>query len=345
MMEQQPGVSVIVCCYNSAKRLPPTLQHLFAQVVPASIPWEIIIVNNNATDSTVQTAQQLYTQTDQSIAFRIVDEPTPGLSHARNKGFETAQYQYVLMVDDDNWLSSNYVETVFNNLEENPNAAMVGGLGIPALEEQKPAWFADYAYCYATGPQAKTEGAAVVRAHELYGAGCALKLSMLNTIRKKGFSNILSDRTGSSLMSGGDTELCYAFRLAGYDLLYNEQISFQHFLPKARVNWKYLRKLFHGFGMTKPLMDIYISALNGKPVPADNQRFPYWFNRTWFLLTDVSKDAGVLVASLFSPSEGNPKLLTALAKLGQLKSTFLFRKQLLQLHQQVNTFKENAQRK
>ena len=342
-MARTEGVSVIICCYNSAPRLEPTLTYLFYQKISPTIDWEIIVVNNNSTDNTVEKVTSLYGQTDKTISLRIVDEQKPGLSHARNNGFETAKYDFALMVDDDNWLSETYVETVFNDLRGNPNAAMVGGLGIPELGGKEPTWFTEYASCYATGPQA-TLGTEPVRiADELYGAGCALKLSVLDQIRQFGFSNILSDRTGNNLMSGGDTELCYAFRLAGFDLLYDERISFKHFLPKGRGNWKYLRRLFNGFGMTKTLMDIYVSAINRKPVPTNDQRFPYWFNRLWFLLTDVLKDYDVLVTGLLSSAEGNHKLLPALAKLGQLKSTFLFRHQLIQYHQQVETFKTNVQ--
>jgi glycosyltransferase involved in cell wall biosynthesis len=342
-MARTEGVSIIICCYNSALRLEPTLTYLFNQKISPTIDWEIIVVNNSSTDNTVQKATSLYEQTDKDISFRIVDEQKPGLSHARNKGFETAKYDFALMVDDDNWLSENYVETVFNDLRENPNAAMVGGLGIPELEDEEPKWFTEYASCYATGTQSDNGLGPIRVSKELYGAGCALKLSALDQVRQLGFSNILSDRIGSSLTSGGDTELCYAFRIAGFDLLHDERISFQHFLPKGRVDWKYLRRLFHGFGMTKTLMDIYVSAVKGSPAPHDNQRFPYWFNRMWFLLTDVIKDAGVLFLGVLSKSEGNHKLLTSLAKIGQLKSTFIFRNQLIHFHKQVQTFKTNSQ--
>jgi glycosyltransferase involved in cell wall biosynthesis len=342
-MTRTQGVSVIICCYNSTLRLEPTLTHLFKQRISTTINWEIIVVNNNSTDNTVEKAKNLYAQTARDISFRIVEEDKPGLSYARNKGFETAQYDFVLMVDDDNWLSENYVQTVFDDLSENPKAAMVGGLGIAELEGSEPAWFKQYASCYATGPQAEAGDGPIRTSEELYGAGCALKLSVLQQIREHGFTNILSDRTGSNLMSGGDTELCYAFRLAGYDLLYDKRISFNHFLPQGRVNWKYLRKLFFGFGMTKTLMDIYSSAVKNNPIPTDNQRFPHWFNRTWFLLSELPKDAGVLLTGLLSNAEGNHRLLPALARLGQLETTIKFRHQLVDLHQQVETFKSKAQ--
>ncbi len=53
------GVSVVVCCYNSAPRLPETLMHLFAQIVNPDIKWEIIIINNASTDDTLEVAQAI----------------------------------------------------------------------------------------------------------------------------------------------------------------------------------------------------------------------------------------------------------------------------------------------
>lgn len=343
MKARENGVSVIVCCYNSADRLPQTLQHIFNQKVPAETNWELIVVNNNSTDNTVEVAKNLYSQSHQTFDFQIVDEPAPGLSNARNRGFETAKYDFALMVDDDNWISENYVETIFDDLNKNSNAAMVGGLGVPELEGEEPAWFATYASCYATGAQSTTVAGPLRVSDELYGAGCALKLSLLAQIRQQGFSNILSDRKGSNLMSGGDTELCYAFRIAGFDLLYDDRISFKHFLPAQRVTWKYLRKLFLGFGLTKTLMDIYVASVNDKPTPEENERFPFWLNRSTFLFTEVQKDAGILFLGLLFKMEGNHKLLSSLAKLGQLRSTILFRHQLIGFYQQVEAFKSKAQ--
>jgi GT2 family glycosyltransferase len=48
--ERPAGVSVVVCCHNSASRLPTTLHHLAAQEVPRDLGWEVIVVDNASTD-------------------------------------------------------------------------------------------------------------------------------------------------------------------------------------------------------------------------------------------------------------------------------------------------------
>ena len=54
------GISIIICCYNSAKRLHETLKHLALQQVSDTIHWEVILVNNNSTDATTQIALEIW---------------------------------------------------------------------------------------------------------------------------------------------------------------------------------------------------------------------------------------------------------------------------------------------
>src|SRR5437773_1122426 len=37
------GISFIVCCHNSARRLAPTLAHLAAQTIPPGLSWEVVV--------------------------------------------------------------------------------------------------------------------------------------------------------------------------------------------------------------------------------------------------------------------------------------------------------------
>src|SRR5271157_1514000 len=45
LLGQKLGVSVVVCCHNSAQLLPATLAHLKAQRGCEGIPWEVVLVD------------------------------------------------------------------------------------------------------------------------------------------------------------------------------------------------------------------------------------------------------------------------------------------------------------
>ena len=55
-----PGVSVVVCCYNSADVIIPTMTALSRQDVPHGIGFEVLLVDNNCTDNTVQLALKIW---------------------------------------------------------------------------------------------------------------------------------------------------------------------------------------------------------------------------------------------------------------------------------------------
>ena len=80
------GVSVIICCYNSAWIIQRTLESLKTQRFRFSIPYEIVLVDNKCTDNTVAIAED--TMENGEIDFKIVRENKPGLANARRKGIK-----------------------------------------------------------------------------------------------------------------------------------------------------------------------------------------------------------------------------------------------------------------
>ena len=293
----------------------------------SSLPWEIIVIDNDSSDSTSEIAKNIYQNSGSTIPFKIVQETKPGLSHARNRGFESAKFNIALMVDDDNSLCPTYLETAHNWFSD-PSVGMVGGIGIPVLEKKAPKWFERYDYCYATGQQAANHGDEV---GSLYGAGLALRLDILALLKEKGFESLLSDRVGDSLISGGDTELCMAFRMAGFKLIYDSNLLFEHRLPSTRMNWNYLRRLFFGFGITKARLDIYNAAMDDRPMP-EQGKIPMWINRAIYLTQQLLPDLPILSSGLLFAKEGNDRLLKALAKCGHIIGIIRCRKEYASMY-------------
>lgn len=258
--QRQTGVSVIICCYNSAARLGETLQALAGQRFRQPVNWEIVLVDNASTDNTAVIAESIWASMGKVAPIRIVEEPEPGLIHARNKGIRTASYSIVLFCDDDNRLSAGYVEGMFRLLEEDADLGACGGMGIPAFGADKPAWFDEYQEAYAVGPQTLNEENG--RILNLYGAGLAVKKTALERLEKTGFVSIMTGRTGASLSSSEDTELTYALVLMGYRLHYAPGLTFLHFLPRRRLTLGYVKKLFISFGKDGPVRNLYYSYIS-----------------------------------------------------------------------------------
>lgn len=251
------GVSVIICCYNSSKRLPETLKHLSLQVVPNEISWEVIIVNNASKDNTVEAANCLWRNLKCHTPFRVVEEEKPGLANAREKGLQLAKYDFCIFCDDDNWLQRDYVRISFETMKRDNLIGVLGGRGEALCEIAPPTWFEKNKKSYAVGCQAVNEGDITKSYGVVYGAGSVINKKIYFSIINRGFKSFLIDRKGLELSTGHDYEICYSMALSGYKIYYNPKLSFKHFIPKERLTRAYLLKLKKGVFSARPVLSLY----------------------------------------------------------------------------------------
>jgi glycosyltransferase involved in cell wall biosynthesis len=248
------GVSVIICCYNSAQRIVPTLQHLQNQFFEIPISWEIILVDNNSTDNTIEIATDFWAK-NPITQFTILKETQIGQAYARNKGVENANYNVLSYIDDDNWVPANWISTVFESFDTNPNMGVLGCNIEASFETPAPNWINKYLDGYAIGQLYQQSNVTDLGA--VYGAGMCIRKEALDLLKTKGWKAYLSGRSMKKLYGGDDSELCYAVRLIGYQIFYDKALTIKHFIPKERVNINYLLNLFRGFGRSDMVLQAY----------------------------------------------------------------------------------------
>jgi glycosyltransferase involved in cell wall biosynthesis len=259
------GISVIICCYNSAARLPQTFAHLAKQSVNVALKWEVVLVNNDSSDETPNVADRLWKSLGGPVSLRIVNELNPGLSHARERGMSVAKYELFLWCDDDNWLCDTYVQTAFDIMETHQEIGALGGWCEAAFEGEKPGWFDQQAHFFAVSKQGRSSGDITLKKGCLYGAGMVLRKTHWLQLRQQGFKHLLSDRIGKKLNSGGDTEYTYALRLMDYKIWFDERLYFQHFIDDGRLNLTYLSRLRKARTHANFITWSYLDLLNGNP--------------------------------------------------------------------------------
>lgn len=309
------GISVIICCYNSSKRLPVTLEYLNKQIVPKVLKWEIIVVNNASTDNTKETAISIWKQFNSPTGFRVIDQPIPGLSNARNLGIYNAQFEYCIFCDDDNWLYENYVSRAYEIMEDNSFIGALGGKGEPFFEGIQPQWFEKFKGLYAVDEQSPIEGDITLIKGHLYGAGLVIRKSAFLRSQSRNFRNVLKDRTGNLLISGGDTELCFALVLSGYKIFYEPNLKFKHYIPSNRLTESYLTKLFISISVSWIFLQPYLYVINHKEYSKLT-----WYKDVLYVLGSFCKPIkGIMVAV----SKNKEQLMFSKLQLKALGKTFL----------------------
>ena len=141
MINTAKGLSVIICCHNSSEKITTTLKHLHEQIQYPGLPYEIILVDNNCTDRTVDIATNFWNTQVDAFPLHVVVEDQPGLSYARRKGILSSKFEYLTFCDDDNWLCPEYLKKTIILFETLVDVSLIGGIGEPVFESEAPAWF------------------------------------------------------------------------------------------------------------------------------------------------------------------------------------------------------------
>jgi glycosyltransferase involved in cell wall biosynthesis len=306
--ERQRGISVVICCHNSAQRLPPTLAHLAAQQVREGLVWEVVVVDNASTDDTARVAREAW-PADSPVPFRVIHEPQPGLSHARRRGFDETHFDLISFIDDDNWCGPDWVQIAADLMEAHPEVGACGGYLEEVCEVEPPAWFERFKTAYAVGPQAEKAGVLERTWDCLAGAGMTIRRAAWEQLLENGFQPLLSGRKGSALTSGEDIEFMYVLRLAGWSLWYEPRLQIRHFIPAGRLQWSYLRRMRRGGGASTVSLDPYSFALLGEARALKERLRRTWSWQMARTLKNLLQCRRELIFSARGSGEGDPYVL------------------------------------
>ena len=259
------GVTLAICTHNGAERLERTLSHAAAQV-KAGVPFEVLVVDNASTDGTAEAVRTLW-PSELFDRLRIVNEPTPGVANARLRAIREATYEILSFVDDDNWISSNWVEEVHRIFEARANVAMVHCVSSANLPGPEPEDFAIYSSWLAVGSLVEKEGIVTRRPVSFWTAGLSVRLSALSFLDDPDFEFALKGRTMGQTLGGEDHEICLCVILGGWDVYATKAIHFVHDIPSRRLDPRYIETLVENGGRSRRVLNEYRSEFSPKDYP------------------------------------------------------------------------------
>ncbi len=132
-------VSVAICTWNRADLLDQTLTSMGKLVIPTQISWELIIVNNNCTDTT----DEVITKHQAHLPIRRLSEPQQGKTFALNCASQAAEGDYIIWTDDDVLVEPDWIAHYAEAFEQWPKASLFGGPVKPFLAGAPPNWLLD----------------------------------------------------------------------------------------------------------------------------------------------------------------------------------------------------------
>lgn len=122
-MNNHPKISVIVAAFNGEKYIGRCLRSLLNQTLPHS-QYEIIVIDDGSEDLTSY-ALELFCDRFESPVHVIRNEKNLGLPASVNRGIRAARADYIVRVDSDDFVNSNFLNLLYLYLDTNPEADAV----------------------------------------------------------------------------------------------------------------------------------------------------------------------------------------------------------------------------
>ncbi len=259
------SLSVITCSHNPRPDyLGQVIQALKNQTLDKA-RWEYLLIDNASGDT-------LDAQVDLSWHphARHVREEQLGLTHARLRGIMEATREILVFVDDDNVLDDDYLEQVMRVADSWLLVGAFGGQVRPRFEAPPPEWTRQYWTRLVIREFDKDRWSNIPTAPETMPSGAGLCVRREVAARYLGYHTngqrkLVLDRTGTSLLSGGDTDLATTACDLGLGVGLFTSLKLTHLIPRERLEEDYVARLLEGLAFSGVVLTSFRS--NGSSLP------------------------------------------------------------------------------
>lgn len=244
-------ITVAICTYNGAERVPEVLDHLRRQDVASDIRWEVMVVDNNSKDHTSTVVQEHGASWPKSVPLKYVLEEQQGLAYARQHAVEVAQGEFVAFLDDDNLPNPDWVQQAVKFGRAHPRAGSFGGRILGDYEIEPPKSFGLVQGLFAINEGTKTFCYSDKATGEFPpGAGMVVRRKAWLEAVPAELAN--TGVTGNSRASTGeDIEAQWYIHAAGWEVWHNARMVCRHRIPAGRFSEPYLVSFFEGIAASR----------------------------------------------------------------------------------------------
>jgi len=265
-------LSLIIPVYNEEHHIRGCLDAISRQ---SEMPDEVIVVDNNCTDRTIDIAKTYDFVT-------VIAEPKQGRAHARNAGFNAAKHDILGRIDSDSLLSRNWVETVKRHFASDNQLSGLTGLSstpiLPLLRWPKSTLFSRTYYW---------------NVHGVFGTITTWGATM--AVRKNSWEMVKNDVCLDDKKAHEDQDIALWMASKSQKIIQANDVR----ITAYNQSFRYLPKMLYYIKLRNQTKKRHLE-LGNLPAP-ENLRFPMFQRIGSFSLSIPALIYGILVGIVFLP--------------------------------------------
>lgn len=261
-------ISVVIATRNRAAKLEACLRS-FQGVDSAGASWEMIVVDNGSRDETEKMVRQRAATAPWGL--KLVSEPAPGVSRARNRGAAVSRGGIIVFLDDDCYISPEFFRETLRIFGD-PAIGFAAGRALPFDETDQPVSIFPM-----TELKRFPAGGAILPG-EMPGSGMAVRRAAWDDVG--GYDE--SFGPGTPLLASEDVDLQQRLLGAGWDGLFDPKLWIYHHHGRKEEEAEQSYRAY----------DISVGALYMKRMVHGPARARYLKRAYWEFRSDLRRGRG-----------------------------------------------------
>lgn len=241
-------ISIIICTHNPrADYLERTVIAVAAAVASLDhgTECEKLLINNASVPERTEELKALARR----FGWKVIEEPTPGLVHARVRGIAESSADLLIWVDDDTELDEDFLQEAVRIYRERPFVGAFGGNVRLELEEDVDPERRPYLHLLTECKVEREEWSNYRNCKPVAGAGLCVRREVaeryIENYKTSELRKLLG-RSPTNLFSGEDWDFCLCAPELGLAVGKFPQLGLTHIIPAKRTTIDYLARIAKG---------------------------------------------------------------------------------------------------
>jgi len=243
--------SFIIPTYKNSSSLVTCVTKIIEISNKLQLTYELIIVDNFEGNEFICSLFEF----EKKGKLKIIKNPIIGAHHSRRLGLFNSSGDIIIFVDDDNYLTENYLLFIKNSFSKNVNSDIVIGCASQPFHDIDWKKYKFEPHSFACGSLKETKFKQDIPVY--WGAGMCMSKQLAIKVFKHDL--IVDGRMDKNnyIMSGEDHEVSLRSYFLGANFLYFNDIGLIHDFNLNRLNDEYYSKIQIGFVYAAWILKLY----------------------------------------------------------------------------------------
>jgi glycosyltransferase involved in cell wall biosynthesis/peptidoglycan hydrolase CwlO-like protein len=278
-------IDICICTHNPKVEIFTLILAAIANQTLSKDAYQVWIIDN-ASDPPISD-ENLAPLARAGVTYHLLHEPRLGTMYARELASQSIPGDALILVDDDNELSPNYLETAVEILNLHPEIGYFGGKLLSGIKVDYPEWMEELLPYLGIKDRGDIPVSKCIEGDYYWGeweppcAGAVVRKVVLQqyfqNLQKLPPNLVLGRRGKKGLLSMADSWIAHCAYELGLECAYQPRLQLIHHINPERLQFEYLVRLLYNYGRSGVILkQILNQPIHSNSIDSISEKIEWW---------------------------------------------------------------------